>query len=113
MEDEVRNYAPDYGKYGISKDRYYYTFDFSTFPWRVDFVPRPSSVVSEFRLNRNITDCSVTLDDDDLCTRFYQRQRDTGKAALRGRRARHGPPRLHGTRQSDTVSADRAGRENT
>ena len=50
---------------------YIYTFDFTTFPWTVNFVARDSSVLSEFRLRRNIDSCQVTLDDSSLCTRLY------------------------------------------
>lgn len=50
---------------------FYFTFDFTTFPWTLNFVARDNTVMSEFRLNRNIASCSVTVDDSDLCTRLY------------------------------------------
>ena len=56
---------------GKEHEDYYFTFDFSTFPWTLNFVARSNAVVSEFRLNRNIASCSVTVDDTDLCTRLY------------------------------------------
>ena len=57
----------------VAKDHedYWFTFDFTTFPWTVNFVRRNSTVVSEFRLRRNIESCQVTLDDSSLCTRLY------------------------------------------
>ena len=56
---------------GKEHEDYYFTFDFSTFPWTLNFVARSNTVVSEFRLNRNIASCTVTVDDTDLCTRLY------------------------------------------
>jgi len=50
---------------------YGYSFDFSEFPWRLDFLRRSDAVVSEFRLPRNVENCSVTVDDSGLCTRLY------------------------------------------
>lgn len=57
----------------VAKDHedYWFTFDFTTFPWTVNFVRRNSTIVSEFRLRRNIESCQVTLDDSSLCTRLY------------------------------------------
>ena len=50
---------------------YLFTFDFSTFPWTVNFVEKNNEVLSEFRLRRNMSSCEVSLDDADLCTRLY------------------------------------------
>lgn len=50
---------------------YYYTFDFSVFPWRLNVVARNDDVLTEFRANRNIDSCKVTLNDSDQCTRLY------------------------------------------
>ena len=50
---------------------YMMTFDFSTFPWTMNFVQRNGQIMSEFRLNRNIESCNVSLDDSGLCTKLY------------------------------------------
>ena len=50
---------------------YYYTFDFGVFPWRLNVVARNDDVLTEFRANRNIDSCKVTLNDSDQCTRLY------------------------------------------
>lgn len=46
-------------------------FDFSTTPWTLNFVERPTAVRSEFRLGRNIAECVITRDDTELCTRLF------------------------------------------
>ena len=53
------------------EEDYMFTFDQSTFPWTLNFVARDSTVLSEFRLNRNTENCVITEDDTDLCTRLY------------------------------------------
>ena len=53
------------------EEDYMFTFDQSTFPWTLNFVARDSTVLSEFRLNRNTENCVVTEDDAGLCTRLY------------------------------------------
>ena len=53
------------------EEDYMFTFDQSTFPWTLNFVARDSTVLSEFRLNRNTENCVITEDDSDLCTRLY------------------------------------------
>ena len=50
---------------------YYYTFDFSVFPWRLNLVARNDDVLTEFRASRNIESCKVTQSDKDQCTRLY------------------------------------------
>lgn len=54
-----------------NEEDYYFTFDFSRFPWVVNFVARTDIVLSEFRLPRNVESCQITLDDTDLCTKLY------------------------------------------
>lgn len=49
---------------------YYYTFDQSVWPWQVSLVAKPSGVLSEFRLNRNIEKCKISDNDSELCTRL-------------------------------------------
>lgn len=53
------------------EEDYMFTFDQSTFPWTLNFIARDSTVLSEFRLNRNTENCVITEDDTDLCTRLY------------------------------------------
>ena len=48
-----------------------FSFDFGVFPWRLDFLRRDETVMSEFRLPRNVENCRVTLEDGALCTRLY------------------------------------------
>lgn len=57
-------------------------FDFSSFPWRLDFVPLEEGVATEFRLSRNVESCRVTLDDSKLCTRLYLSVETEGATAV-------------------------------
>ena len=50
---------------------YMYTYDFSVFPWRLNLVRKPDVVLSEFRANRNIESCKVSVDDSELCTKLH------------------------------------------
>ena len=52
------------------KQNYYFTYDFSTSPWTLNFLRKPTAVQSEFRLSRNIESLNVTLDDAELCTQL-------------------------------------------
>lgn len=52
---------------------YYFTFDFSTTPWTVNFRQLPTSVLTELRLSKNITGCEITRDDSELCTKLLVR----------------------------------------
>ena len=54
-----------------TEEGYMFTFDQSSFPWTLNFVARDSTVLSEFRLSRNMESCQVALDDADLCTRLH------------------------------------------
>ena len=59
---------------------YRFAFDFSCFPWKLHFLRLTDEVSSEFRLNRNVESCRITLDDSALCTRLYlarDRERET------------------------------------
>ncbi len=53
------------------KQNYYFTYDFSTRPWTLNFVAKPAGVQSEFRLSRNIESLTVSLDDAQLCTQLF------------------------------------------
>lgn len=48
-----------------------YTYDFGTFPWTLNLVRRPDTVLTEFRAGRNIESCKVTTNDQDMCNRLY------------------------------------------
>ena len=56
---------------GKKHENFMFTFDFSTWPWTMNFVARDRAVLSEFRLKRNMESCEVNLDDSELCTRLY------------------------------------------
>ena len=49
---------------------YCFTYDQTTFPWTVSLVAKPSTISSEFRLNRNASGVTVTLDDSEMCNRL-------------------------------------------
>lgn len=51
-------------------DDYYFSYDQSTFPWKVNFLQKPAQPDSEFRLSRNVRTISRTLNDNDLCTQL-------------------------------------------
>lgn len=53
------------------EQEYYFTYDFSTFPWQLNLMQRDNTVVNEFRLTRNIQGCTISMDDSDMCTRLY------------------------------------------
>ena len=75
----------DYKKAGINYDRlselldqlrkdrfgYYFTYDFSTWPWTLNFVAQGSTVTSEFRLARNIENCEIIRSDENMCNKLY------------------------------------------
>lgn len=52
------------------KQNFYFTYDFATTPWTLNFVRKPAEVACEFRLSRNIEGVTVTLDDSELCTQL-------------------------------------------
>ena len=49
---------------------YYYTYDQTQFPWVLNYVAKTSAVASEFRLNRNMDTCRISVNDSELCTRL-------------------------------------------
>lgn len=51
--------------------QYYFTYDFSTWPWTVNYVEKPMNAVCEFRLARNVRTATTTYNDADLCTRLH------------------------------------------
>ncbi|MBE5797462.1 MAG: hypothetical protein E7327_08835 [Clostridiales bacterium] len=54
-----------------TEEDYMFTFDMSVFPWVLNFVRRDSTVMSEWRMNRNVDQCQISWDDGDQCTRLY------------------------------------------
>jgi len=50
---------------------YWFTYDMTTFPWRVNYVARDQAVTSEFRVSRNIRSATITYNDADQCTRLH------------------------------------------
>jgi phage minor structural protein len=49
---------------------YYFTYNMSVWPWQVSLVAKPSSIASEFRLDRNMEKCQIKDNDSELCTRL-------------------------------------------
>lgn len=49
---------------------YYFTYDQSTFPWRLSYVKKNSTPMSEFRLSRNLSRIRINENDSELCTRL-------------------------------------------
>lgn len=47
------------------------TFNFSTFPWKLNIVNKPIGVTAEGRITRNVKSAVVTRDDSELATRVY------------------------------------------
>ena len=58
-------------KIAEDEEDYYFTCNFGTFPWTLNFIAKTSDVLTEFPLPRNVENCQVTLDDSELCTRLY------------------------------------------
>ena len=53
------------------KQNYWFTYDFSTHPWTLNFVSKPQQTECEFRLSRNIESLSISMDDSALCTQLH------------------------------------------
>ena len=57
---------------GDEKDGYALEFDdMHGFPWRVNVVPVETTASCEGRLSRNLESVSVSISDDEFCTRIY------------------------------------------
>ena len=50
---------------------YCFTYNMETFPWQLNYVAKDNTVVSEFRLSKNVQDCVITINDSELCTRLF------------------------------------------
>lgn len=46
-------------------------FDFSTTPWTLSIVKKPTTVTAECRLARNVDQARISTDDTEQCTRVY------------------------------------------
>lgn len=53
-----------------TEEDYMFTFDTNSFPWTLNFIARDNAVLSEFRLCRNIENCTIDFDDANQCTRL-------------------------------------------
>lgn len=51
-------------------ENYYFVYNQNVWPWQISLVAKPSGVLSEFRLNRNIEKCKISDNDSELCTRL-------------------------------------------
>ena len=51
-------------------DDYYFTYDQTVFPWRLNCRKKDDEVTAEFRLARNVRSVTITYNDADLCTRL-------------------------------------------
>jgi len=49
---------------------YYFTYDQTVFPWRLNYVAKNDTPMSEFRLSRNLTRIRISENDSELCTRL-------------------------------------------
>lgn len=55
----------------VVPDGYMLTFDQSVLPWRLGVAKMATTAECEGRLSRNLRGVTVTVDDDDFCTRIY------------------------------------------
>lgn len=58
---ELREARPDY----------YFTYDFTTAPWTLNFVALPAQVGAEYRLSRNLLAGQIIRNDADMCNRLH------------------------------------------
>ena len=54
-------------------------FDFTTTPWTVKIIKKPTAVGAECRISRNIADARITYDDSEMCNRVYYDRREKEK----------------------------------
>lgn len=53
------------------KSRFYFTYDFATTPWTLNYVEIASEPSAGFRLSRNMAGVKIRRMDGDMCTRLY------------------------------------------
>ena len=49
----------------------WWSYDFTTYPFKLNITQKPSSVASQLRANRNLVAISKTIDKSGMYTRFY------------------------------------------
>ena len=49
---------------------YYFTYDQTVFPWRLNYIRKNDTPMSEFRLSRNLTRIRISENDAEMCTRL-------------------------------------------
>ena len=57
----------------VAQDRedYYFDFDFTTWPWTLNFLVLPTQASGDLRLTRNVDSATVTRSDADMCNKLY------------------------------------------
>lgn len=57
----------------VAQDRedFYFDYDFSTWPWTLNFKALPSQVAGDLRISRNVDSATVTRSDADMCNKLY------------------------------------------
>lgn len=57
----------------VAQDRedYYFAYDFSTWPWTLNFLALPTQATGDLRLTRNVDSATVTRSDADMCNKLY------------------------------------------
>ena len=65
---------------------FYFTYDFTSTPWTLNFLRMPTSDGVEFRLSRNIEGCQIAYNDEQMCNRLYMTwslNEETGAKTIR------------------------------
>ena len=68
------------------RKNYYFTYDFTTWPWTLNFLRMPTLDGMEFRLSRNIEGCQIVYNDEQMCNRLYMTwslDEETGAKSIR------------------------------
>lgn len=62
---------------------YWWTFDYSTYPWTISLAALPDVVASEVRLSRNIESAQISISDQELCNKLvFTVSDDNGVSAV-------------------------------
>ncbi|MBR2698437.1 MAG: phage tail protein [Clostridia bacterium] len=64
LSDLVNEVAQD-------REEYYFDYDFTTWPWTLNFLALPTQVSGDLRLTRNVDSATVTRSDADMCNKLY------------------------------------------
>ena len=68
------------------RKNFYFTYDFTTWPWTLNFLSMPTLDGMEFRLSRNIEGCQIVYNDEQMCNRLYMTwslDEETGAKSIR------------------------------